>query len=192
MKYILLTLAIVSPAVMATHMTGFGANYYQDDSTIANYDTSKGLVPDIIIGGNRYIMESDSLIDIKKITGATLNKDDQASWLCLTDKGITYWFISDNEMGQGDLTAIAIAKDEQPKGCSSYKGDLHVSIKDIPLLSASLGSITTAFSNQPNSNTFQYCADTPGKNGFTQMNCLHYFFVKNNVKGVLMSQITSN
>ncbi|SUG47187.1 Uncharacterised protein [Salmonella enterica subsp. arizonae] len=66
MKYLLLALSVTSSVAMATQMEGFGANYYQDDSSIPNYDTSKSLVPNVIIGDNVYTMEFSSLIDIAK------------------------------------------------------------------------------------------------------------------------------
>ncbi|EMJ3206355.1 hypothetical protein V7N61_001600 [Salmonella enterica] len=192
MKYLLLALSVTSSVAMATQMEGFGANYYQDDSSIPNYDTSKSLVPNVIIGDNVYTMEFSSLIDIAKTTGVTVNQGNQASWLCLASKGVNYWFISDNEMGQGDLTSIAIAKAEQQGNCSPYKGDLSITIKGTPLLDASFENISSIFLNKPNGNTVQYCTNTKNYGGFTQMNCLQYFFKNKSIKGVIINQITSN
>ncbi|MGK3141655.1 hypothetical protein [Pantoea sp. C2G6] len=192
MRYILLAFSVTSSVAMAAQMESFGANYYQDDSSIINYDTNKNLVPDVIVGDHAYSMEFSSLTDIAKTAGVIVNHDDQTSWLCLTSKGINYWFISDNEMGQGDLTSIAIARTAQPKSCSSYNGDLSVTVKKIPLLNASLETLSSLFSHKPNGNTVQYCNNTKNYGNFTQMNCLQYFFKKNNVKGVIINQITSN
>lgn len=192
MKYLILALSITSSVAMATQMEGFGANYYQDDSSIPNYDTNKSLVPDVIVGDNVYTMEFSSLTDIAKTAGGTVNQGNQASWLCLVSKGVNYWFISDNEMGQGDLTSIAITKAEPQKNCSSYNGDLNVTVKGVPLLSASLENISSIFQKKSSGNTVQYCTNTKSYGDFIQMNCLQYFFEKNNVKGVIISQITSN
>ncbi|MGV3345196.1 hypothetical protein ACGVWS_05415 [Enterobacteriaceae bacterium LUAb1] len=192
MKYLILALSITSSVAMATQMEGFGANYYQDDSSIPNYDTNKSLVPDVIVGDNVYTMEFSSLTDIAKTASGTVNQGNQASWLCLASKGVNYWFISDNEMGQGDLTSIAITKAEPQKSCSSYNGDLNVTVKGVPLLSASLENISSIFPKKSSGNTVQYCTNTKSYGDFTQMNCLQYFFEKNNVKGVIINQITSN
>lgn len=192
MKYLLLILSLFSSVTMARQMEGFGANYYQDDSFIPEYDTNKNFVPDVIIGNNVYVMEFNSLADIAKNTGVTVNHGDQASWLCLASGDINYWFISDNEMGKGDLTSIAIAKSVPQKSCIPYSGDLSVTIKGIPLLNVSLENLSSLFPNKPYSNKVQYCTNTRNYGNFTQMNCIQYFFENNNIKGVLISQITSN
>jgi len=192
MKYLLLALSVTSSVATATQMEGFGTNYYQGDSSIPYYDTNKSLVPNVIVGDNVYTMEFSSLLDIAKTTGVTVNQGNQASWLCLASRGINYWFISDNEMGQGDLTSIAITKAEQQANCSPYKGDLSITIKGIPLLDASFENISSIFRNKPNGNTVQYCTNTKNYGDFTQMNCLQYFFEKKSIKGVIINQITSN
>ncbi|QKJ87637.1 hypothetical protein PMPD1_2698 [Paramixta manurensis] len=192
MKYLLLTLCILSSVAMATQMEGFGANYYQDDSSIPNYNTNKNLAPDVIVGDDVYAMEFSSLTDIAKTAGVTVNQGNQASWLCLTSKGVNYWFISDNEMGQGDLTSIAIAKAEPQENCTPYKSDLSVTVKGIPLQGASLKNFSSIFLNKPNGNTVQYCTNTKNYGDFTQMNCLQFFFENRNIKGVIINQITSN
>lgn len=192
MKYLLVLAAVVSPVGMATQMEGFGANYDQDDSYIANYDTNKGLAPEVIIGDSIFVMEFSRLSDIAKTTGVAVNQSEQASWLCLAAKGIDYWFISDNEMGQGDLTSVAIATSRQYKGCSHYNGDVSVTIKGVPLLNASPENLSSTFSNNPDGNIIQYCADTKTYGDFTQLNCLQYFFENKNVKGVFISQVTSS
>lgn len=193
MKYIVLALAVMaSPSVMAIQMEGFGANYYQDNSSIQNHSTHKGLTPNVIVGDNIFTMEFSSLADIAKNAGVAVNQGDQASWICLTSKNVNYWFISDNEMGQGDLTSIAIARAGAQEGCSSYSGDLSVTIKGIPLLKASSEDISSTLSIVPNSNIIQYCADTKSYGDFTQTNCLQYYLENKRVKGVFISQVTSN
>lgn len=192
MKYLMLALFINSFVAMATQMDGFGANYYQDDSSISYQDTRKYLVPDVIIGDHAYAMEFSRLTEIAEATGVTVNHGDQASWLCLVTKGFNYWFISDNEMGQGDLTSIAIAKAEKLNSCSSYRGDVNVSVKGIPLLSASLENLTSIFEKRPDGNAVSYCTETGTYGDFIQMNCLQYLFANRNIKGVFISQITSN
>jgi len=193
MKYIAIVLAVMaSPAAISMQMEGFGANYYQDDASVPEYDTNKDLSPHVIIDDNMFLMEYSTLADIAKTTDVTINKGDQASWLCLNSKGVNYWFISDNEMGQGDLTSIAVARNERTKGCYSYSGDLGVTIKGIPLLNMTLKKISSSFSNTPDANVFRYCNDTKTYGDFTQMNCLQYNLKDKNVEGVIISQVTSN
>lgn len=193
MKYIVVALTVMaSPAAMSMQMEGFGANYYQDDASVPEYDTNKDLSPYVIVGDNMFVMEYSTLADIAKATEVTVNKGDQASWLCLNSKGVSYWFISDNEMGQGDLTSIAVARNENFKGCYSYSGDLSVTIKGVPLLNMTLKNIRPMFSNTSDTNIIRYCNDTKIYGDFTQMNCLQYNLKDKNVEGVIISQITSN
>ncbi|MEW5289435.1 hypothetical protein ABW286_09615 [Erwinia papayae] len=139
MKYIAIALAIItSPAAMSMQMEGFGANYYQDDASVPEYDTNKDLSPLVIVGNNIFVMEYSTLADIAKTTDVTVNKGEQASWLCLNSKDVNYWFISDNEMGQGELTSVAVARNGGTKGCYSYSGDLSVTINKVPLLGMTL------------------------------------------------------
>jgi len=193
MKYIAIVLAVMaSPAAISMQMEGFGANYYQDDASVPEYDTNKDLSPHVIIDDNMFLMEYSTLADIAKTTDVTINKGDQASWLCLNSKGVNYWFISDNEMGQGDLTSIAVARNKRTKGCYSYSGDLGVTIKGVPLLNMTLKKISSSFSNTPDANVFRYCNYTKIYGDFTQMNCLQYNLKDKNVEGVIISQVTSN
>lgn len=183
---------LASPVAMATQMEGFGANYYQDESSVPSYNTNLDLAPQVIVGGSLFVMEFSRLADITKITGVTVNQGEKASWLCLTSKDINYWFISDNEMGQGYLTSLAVARTGQQKDCSSYNGDLGVTVRGVPLLNASLENLSTTFPNKPDGNIIQYCNDTKSYGDFTQMNCLQYYLENNNVEGIFISQITSN
>lgn len=193
MKNIALALAVMaSPAAMSMQMEGFGANYYQDDASVPEYNTNKDLSPHVIVGDNVFVMEYSLLADIAKTTDVTINKGDQASWLCLNSKGVNYWFISDNEMGQGNLTSIAVARNERTKGCYSYSDDLSVTIKGIPLLNMTLKNISSSFSDTSDAKVFRYCNDTKIYGDFTQMNCLQYNLKDKNVEGVIISQITTN
>ncbi|WP_261640637.1 hypothetical protein [Erwinia mallotivora] len=193
MKYIAIALAVIaSPAAMSMQMEGFGANYYQDDASVPEYDTNKDLSPLVIVGDNIFVMEYSTLADIAKTADVTVNKGEQASWLCLNSKDVNYWFISDNEMGQGDLTSVAVARDGRVKGCYSYSGDLSVTINRVPLLYMTLKNITSTFSNTSDTNIIRYCNDTRIYGDFTQMNCLQHNLKDKNVEGVIISQITSN
>ncbi len=193
MKNIAFALAVMaSPAAMSMQMEGFGANYYQDDASVPEYKTNKELSPHVIVGDNMFVMEYSTLADIAKTTDVTINRGDQASWLCLNSKGVNYWFISDNEMGQGDLTSIAVARNERAKGCYSYSGDLNVTIKRIPLLNMTFKNMSSLFSNTSDAKVFRYCNDTKIYGDFTQMNCLQYNLRDKNVEGVIISQITSD
>ena len=193
MKYIAIVLAVMaSPAAKSMQMEGFGANYYQDDASIHEYATDKDLSPRIIVGDNMFFMEYSPLADIAKTTDVTINKGDQDSWLCLSSKGVNYWFISDNEMGQGDLTSIAVARNARPEGCYSYSGDLGVTIKGVPLLNMTLRNISSSFPETPDANRFRYCNDARIQGDVTQMNCLQYHLKDKNVEGVIISQVTSD
>ncbi len=191
-KHLLLAILVTSPVAIATQMEGFGSHYYLEDSSVTDIETRKGLVPDVIVGGNSLIMEFSRLEDIAKIANTMVNQDDLASWLCLSARGQDYWFISDNEMGKGDLTSIAISKAEQQKTCVNYSGDLSVSIQGIPLLNASLENISSTFSDKTDRGVIQYCTDKKTDSDYTQMNCLKYYLKDKTVSGVIISQITSN
>jgi hypothetical protein len=192
MKKFLVGLLIVSPVAMATQMQGFGATYYQDDSTITDYSTNRSLVPNVVVGDNTYVMENSSLSNIARTAHTVVNQDSQASWICLNAKEVNYWFISDNEMGNGDLTAIAVAKDGKHERCSSYSGDLNVTVKGIPLLGSPVESIASVFSNQPDGDKIQYCSETRRYGDYTQSNCLQYYLENKKTVGVVISQITTN
>lgn len=189
---LIIFVAVFSSVLMAKPMTGFGANYYNEESSVIYYSTHKDLVPKVVIGDRLFLFEVSCLTDIAKQTGAVVNRDDFASWLCLTSENITYWFISDNEMGQGDLTAIAIAREEKQKGCSAYKRYLNVSVKGIPLLGASTDTLFATFSSKPEGKITQYCNDSRHYGDFTQSNCLQYYREKGITKGVIISQITAS
>ncbi|SEQ72920.1 hypothetical protein SAMN05216522_10613 [Rosenbergiella nectarea] len=193
MKYIVIALAVIaSPAARSMQMEGFGSNYYQDDASVPEYTTNKDLSPVVIVGNNIFVMGYSTLADIAKTTDVTINKGEQASWLCLNSKGVNYWFISDAEMGQGDLTSIAVARNVRDKGCYSYSGDLSVTINKVPLLDVTLKNIISTFSNTSDTNIIRYCNDSKTYGDFTQMNCLQYILKAKNLEGVIISQITSN
>ena len=192
MKYTLLILILLSNACFAVRMEGFGARYYDEDTE--NYsdehNTNKSLIPGVIIGGDSYVMESSTLDDIAKHTGITVNKDDQASWICLKSEGINYWFISDNEMGQGDLTAIGIAAGNS--NCKALKDRLEVSINDVPLLNASKEKISSYFSNKPKKDIVMYCNDTKVSGDYIRGNCVQYYLKGAVIQGVFISQLTTS
>lgn len=173
-------------------MKGFGARYYDEDTEnyADEHDTNKSLIPDVIIGGDSYVMESSTLDDIAKHTGITVNKDDQASWVCLKSEGINYWFISDNEMGQGDLTAIGIAAENS--NCKAFKDRLKVSINDVPLLNSSKEKVSFYFSNRPKKDIIMYCNDTKVSDVYMQGNCVQYYFKGEKIQGVFISQLTTS
>lgn len=191
-RFFLIAAVLAAPVALAEKMEGFAANYYQDDPSIPSYTVTKNLAPEIIVGDDIFVMEFSRLSDISKKSGAATHQDEQASWLCLSAKNINYWFISDNEMGQGNLTSIAISQGIRQQACSFYNGSLRVRIEGIPLLKATLKDLSTAFSDIPDKNSIQYCADSQSYGDFTQMNCLHYFLENKQIKGVFISQITSS
>lgn len=193
MKYIAVVLAVMaSPAAMSVQMEGFGANYYLDDSSVHEYDTHRVISPRVIVGDRMFVMEYSMLTDIAETTDVTVNKGEQASWFCLSSEGVNYWFISDNEMGQGDLTSIAIDRNQRAKGCDSYSGYLNVTISGLPLLNMTRQKIQSIFPVDSGENIIKYCNDTRVYGDFTQMNCLQYNFKAKKLEGVIMSQVTSD
>lgn len=192
MKYILLILILFTNACLAARMKYFGGRYYDEDTEnySGEYATNKSLIPDIVIGGNNYLMESSTLDDISKHTGVTINKDDQASWFCLKSKGVNYWFISDNEMGQGNLTAIGIAKGSS--NCKTFKDRLEVSINDVPLLNASKEKVSSYFSNRSEKDIVMYCNDKKVSDEYIQGNCIQYYLKGQVIQGFFISQLTTS
>ena len=192
MKYIPLVLILSTSICFATPMKGFGARYYDEntETSLPTYYTDKQLIPNIIIGNNQYSMETNTLADISNYTGVAINKDDQSTWICLKSKGINYWFISDNEMGQGDLTAIAIAKGGE--GCVPYTGKLSVTVKNTPLLNASTEKVSSYFNVRPEKDVIMYCKDAKIFGKYTKGNCVQYHMENKKVIGLFISQLTTS
>lgn len=190
MRYSLILLCLVAGTCGATQMTGFGARYYDDitENYSDNHQTDKDLTPVIVVGTTRYRFEVSTVESIANHAGVKVNKDNQASWICLKSKGINYWFISDNEMGNGDLTAIALAKDESP--CTPYKGNLQVSINS-PMLNASKKE-PRAFFNKPKKDIVMYYKDIKKSDKYTQSNSIMYYLKREKVQGISISQGTTN
>ncbi|WP_211449605.1 hypothetical protein [Enterobacter mori] len=190
MKYFSLMLFLFMNACMAASMTGFGARYYDEvTETYAEvHKTDKDLIPEIVIGSKKYWLERSALEDISIFTGATINKDNQAMWICLESNSINYWFISDNEMGNGGLTAVAIAKDSSP--CITYKGKLQVSVK-APLLTRK-ESVSSFFAIPlKNKDIVMYYKDVEKSDEYTQGNSIMYYLRGKGVQGVFISQTTT-
>ena len=191
MKHTFLILILLSNACFAARMKGFGARYYDEDTEnySEEHDTNKSLIPDIVIGGNSYVMEVSTLDDISKHTRVDINKDDQASWICLKSKGVNYWFISDNEMGGGDLTAIALAEDGS--NCTPYVGELKVFVKNAPMLDASRSKLSSFFV-RPEKDIVMYCKGVEKPDEYTQWNCIQYYLKGDRIQGLFISQGTAN
>ncbi|EUL83980.1 hypothetical protein P832_03929 [Enterobacter kobei] len=137
-------------------------------------------------------MEVSRLSDI---TSTLIEKDSSAHWVCLhDDDGTNYWFISDNEMGAGLLTALAISKDGSHKECVKTTEHVNVSVANIPLLNASHGNLVKWFgkSEIAKQKAVLFYHETPVKNGFIQSNTVSYYFDGEKVRGVIIGQITSN
>jgi len=192
MRYIPLVLILSTSICFATPMKGFGARYYDEDNetSLPTYYTDKELIPNVIIGNNQYSMEASTLTDISNYAGVAINNDDQAAWICLKSQGIDYWFISDNEMGQGNLTAIAIGK--RGEGCVLYAGNLSVRIKNTPLLGAATEKVSSYFNIAPKKDVIMYCKDTSVSDEYTIGNCVQYYLKNEKVEGVFISQLTTS
>lgn len=187
-----LVLLSASQYVYAEQMTGFAKQYYQEDISIPEFAAAFPLSPVVTIGNKAIQMETTSLTDIADIP---IQIDSSARWLCLHSKdGINYWFISDNEMGRGLLTAIAMAKDGNHKECVASPASIRVSIGKRSLLDASRQDIAQSFGNNEEikKEAVLFYQETPVQGGFTQSNTVSYYFNGKKVRGVIVGQITSN
>ncbi|GHS70106.1 hypothetical protein EKTHUN627_09050 [Enterobacter kobei] len=194
MKVLLISAALLFLVqyASATQMSGFAAVYYQDDRTTPEESTNAPLFPAIIHGKKTIRMEVSRLSDI---TSIPVEKDSSAHWVCLhDDDGTNYWFISDNEMGAGLLTALAISNDGSHKECVKTTEHVSVSVANIPLLNTTHGNLVKWFgkSEIAKQKAVLFYHETPVKNGFIQSNTVSYYFDGEKVRGVIIGQITSN
>lgn len=176
----------------AAQMSGFAARYYQDNGTTPEEPATLPLYPTITIGKKTIQMEVSRLSDI---TSASFEKGSSARWVCLhDDDGTNYWFISDNEMGAGLLTALAIARDGVHKECAKTTEHVSVSVANVPLLNATHENLVKVFGKKEiaKNNAMLFYQETPVQNGFTQSNTVSYYFNGEKVRGVIIGQITSN
>ena len=195
MKHLFCLLPLLVPVslyVSANEMNGFATQYYDEDGSLAEISTTMPLIPIITIGKKTVQMEVTHLADI---SSTPVNKDSSAHWTCLhDDDGTNYWFISDNEMGAGLLTALAISKDGSHKECAKTTEHISVSVANIPLLNATHGNLVKWFgkSEIAKQKAVLFYHETPVKNGFIQSNTVSYYFDGEKVRGVIIGQITSN
>jgi hypothetical protein len=185
-------LVAVSTHVLATEMTGFATQYYDEGGTLAEISTTMSLSPTIVIGKKTVQMEASPLADI---SSTAVQKGSSARWVCLhDDDGTNYWFISDNEMGAGLLTALAIAQDGIHSECAKTTENIKVSVAHLPLLNATYGNLVELFGKKEirKNNEMLFYQETPVQNGFTQSNTVSYYFDGEKVRGVIIGQITSN
>ena len=185
-------LVAVSSHVLATEMTGFAAQYYDEDGSLTEISTAMPLSPTIAIGKQAVQMEVTHLADI---SSTPVNKDSSARWFCLHDDDDTnYWFISDNEMGAGLLTALAIARDGIHKECAKTTEPVKVSVANVPLLNATHGNLVALLGKKEiaKKKAMLFYQETPVQNGFIQSNTVSYYFDGDKVRGVIIGQITSN
>ncbi|MCD2459662.1 MULTISPECIES: hypothetical protein [Enterobacter] len=182
----------VSSQVSATEMTGFATQYYRDDGPLTEISTTLALTPIITIGKKTVQMEVTHLSDI---SSTSVNKDNSARWVCLhDDDGTNYWFISDNEMGAGLLTALVISRDGIHEECAKTTEPVSVSVANVPLLNATYGNLVELFGKKEiaKKKAMFFYHETPVKNGFIQSNTVSYYFDGEKVRGVIIGQITSN
>ncbi|EPK4275444.1 hypothetical protein [Enterobacter mori] len=185
-------LVAVSSHVLATEMTGFAAQYYDEDGSLTEISTAMPLSPTIAIGKQAVRMEVTHLSDI---SSTPVNKDSSARWVCLhDDEDTNYWFISDNEMGAGLLTALVIARDGIHHECAKTTEPVSVSVANVPLLNATHGNLVALFGEKEiaKKKAMLLYQETPVQNGFIQSNTVSYYFDDEKVRGVIIGQITSN
>lgn len=190
--FILATLLFLVQNTSAALMSGFAARYYQDDGTTSAEPSIVPLSPTITIGKKTMQMEVTHLADI---FSTPVNKDSSARWVCLRDDdGTNYWFISDNEMGAGLLTALVIAKDGIHKECAKTMEPVSVSVANVPLLNATPRNLAALFGMKETAKkkAMLLYQETPVQNGFIQSNTVSYYFDDEKVRGVIIGQITSN
>lgn len=171
-------------------MTGFGARYYDDITETYSdvHKTDKDLIPVIMVGSTKYKFEVNTVESIAKSAGVKVNKDSRTSWICLKSKGLNYWFISDNEMGAGDLTAISIAKDNSD--CTLYNGNLQISV-NAPVFT-SKEEIISYFNEIPKKDIVMYYKDVKKSEEYTQNNSIMYYLKGEKIQGISISQGTTN
>jgi hypothetical protein len=149
------------------------------------------LTSTIAIGKKTVQMQVTHLADI---SSTPVNKDSSARWVCLhDDDGTNYWFISDNEMGAGLLTALVIAKDGIHNECAKTTEPVRVSVANVPLLNAT-HEFSQLFGKKEiaKKKAMLFYQETPVQNGFIQSNTVSYYFDGEKVRGVIIGQITSN
>jgi hypothetical protein len=167
------------------------SRYYDEDDSLTEPNRMP-LIPTITIGKKTVQMEVTHLADI---SSTPVNKDSSARWVCLhDDDGTNYWFISDNEMGAGLLTALVIAKDGIHNECAKTTEPVRVSVANVPLLNATHGNLVELFGKKEiaKKKAMLFYQETPVQNGFIQSNTVSYYFDGEKVRGVIIGQITSN
>ena len=185
-------LVAVSSHVSASEMTGFATQYYDEDGSLTEISTIVPLSPTITIGKKTVQME---VTHLSQIFSTYVEKDSSAHWICLhDDDGTNYWFISDNEMGAGLLTALVIARDGIHKECAKTTEPVRVSVANVPLLNATHGNLVELFGKKESAKkkAMLFYQETPVQNGFIQSNTVSYYFDGEKVRGVIIGQITSN
>lgn len=191
MKRLLLLVAI-SSHVSASEMNGFASQYYNEDDLLTEISSKLPLTPIITVGKKTMKMEVTHLTDI---SSTPVNKGDSARWVCLhDDSSTTYWFISDNEMGAGLLTALAIAKDGIHKECAKTTEHVSVSVANVPLLNATHEDLVklSGMKEIAKKKAMLFYQETPVQEGFIKSNTVSYYFNGEKVRGVIIGQITSN
>lgn len=192
MKKRLAGILLFSNMALATQMSGFGANYYERDTPLPVQEriTKDFITPEIIVGDGLYTLEMSPLSAISRSTGIRINQGEQAAWLCLRASNINYWFISNNEMGNGTLTAVGIARDGEQKECAAWSGDVNVRVEGWPLLSMPPERLNG--DNAGNVWAVQYCKESPRDGEYIQLNCLRYHLADKKMSGVFVFQVTSS
>ncbi len=191
MKRLLLLVAI-SSHVSASEMNGFASQYYNEDDLLTEISSKLPLTPIITVGKKTMKMEVTHLTDI---SSTPVNKGDSARWVCLhDDSSTTYWFISDNEMGAGLLTALAIAQDGIHKECAKTTEHVSVSVANVPLLNATHEDLVklSGMKEIAKKKAMLFYQETPVQEEFIKSNTVTYYFNGEKVRGVIIGQITSN
>ncbi|BDH47688.1 hypothetical protein TUM12370_37320 [Salmonella enterica subsp. enterica serovar Choleraesuis] len=180
-KGIWLTSLISSP-IFSMPMSDFIHQHYQSDKP--EIEITQNLTPVITIDKQKISMESQTLDELKQKTKASVMTTSQYQWLCISDAASTgYAFISDNLMGGGYMTSLAILKNAY--GCKYFPKEISVQINNISLPDATDSQLTNLFGKISKVHVKNMLVN----DGYIQMNSLQYFPAD---RGIIINQITTN
>lgn len=187
-----LFLTFICHSAFSTQMEGFGRHYYENEHAKNGIETTKNLTPEIIIGNNHITFEVTSLDDIKKLSKAPIKKDEFSTWICLHSKSMNFWFVSDNEMGGGYLTAVILSKGAREKSCKRYNKHIFVSLAGTPLVGSKFDDVKSFYEKINNTASTLYYKETPTGDSYTRNNTIEYYFQNKEVNGAIFGQVTTN
>jgi hypothetical protein len=169
-------------------------HYDSDDETsVLMHKTSLDIIPKIIINGQSYGFEEHSLSDIQRAAGGKINYTKRTSWLCFyspQDKK-AYWFLSNNEMQRGQLSAVTVSQADLSGSCTQPDHSLSV-LYSVPGLLSQEKTISDYFGiGIKNANTLNFYVEKTLNKGISQINSVQYYFTGNEVSEIVFTQTTT-